>query len=296
MKYRVKNFYKFQHFHDRKPPWIKVYRDLLDDISWFRISPLSSKTLVNLWLLSSEAYGNLPSEPEIAFRLRLSREELTSVLKELLEFNFIENGEYPLDGDSDMPINERIRKTNGYGSRYISNETKMLVLQRDDHKCQHCGSNEKLEFDHIVPVSGGGNSEADNLQLLCRSCNRSKRAKPYHEFATLSAEKTSSLRSPETEIESEKKKEKPFIRFVEFWDAYPKSPRKVAKTAAQKKWQSKNYDEIADKIISHVNMMKNSDQWKKERGQYIPMPMTYLNRESWDIDMTPTKNPWDNAK
>ena len=31
-----------------------------------------------------------------------------------------------------------------------------------------------LEVDHIVPVSKGGKTEADNLQTLCWRCNRSK--------------------------------------------------------------------------------------------------------------------------
>lgn len=40
--------------------------------------------------------------------------------------------------------------------------------------CAHCKSTENLEVDHIRPVSLGGSSERDNLQALCRTCNRSK--------------------------------------------------------------------------------------------------------------------------
>jgi hypothetical protein len=29
---RIKNWAQFQHFKDRKPPWVKLYRDLLDDM------------------------------------------------------------------------------------------------------------------------------------------------------------------------------------------------------------------------------------------------------------------------
>ena len=59
-------------------------------------------------------------------------------------------------------------------ARKISQEVKDKVWRRDEGKCVKCGSNEKLEFDHIIPVSKGGASTYRNVQLLCESCNRKK--------------------------------------------------------------------------------------------------------------------------
>ncbi|MBA4304283.1 MAG: hypothetical protein C0424_08680 [Sphingobacteriaceae bacterium] len=59
-------------------------------------------------------------------------------------------------------------------SRHVSESTKRMVFTRDGGVCQCCGGTENLEFDHIVPFSCGGGNEASNIQLLCRSCNRSK--------------------------------------------------------------------------------------------------------------------------
>lgn len=73
---RIRNWSRFQHFRDRKPPWIKVYRDLLDDIMWHELEPGPAKTLVMLWLIASENDGNLPPVHELAFRLRMKNQEV----------------------------------------------------------------------------------------------------------------------------------------------------------------------------------------------------------------------------
>jgi len=298
MKYRIVNFRKFQNFHDRKPPWIKLYRDLLDNMDWFMLSPIASKSLINLWLLGSESFGNLPDDFEIGFRLRLNQKELDIVMKELIKFKFVEEGKYELKGSEEMSMNERIRETNGFSSRYIKNETKTEVLVRDNHKCQSCGSDKKLEFDHIVPVSKGGSSEANNLQLLCRSCNRSKRALSKEEFATQSTEKNCDSRSLETETEAERERKKHIysVEFEKFWDTFPPNPRKTGKVYAYKIWTRKRLDEKIDDIVKHLLIISTTDQWKKDQGLYIPMPSTYLSQERFDMEIPKLRNAWDNAK
>jgi hypothetical protein len=69
-QYRIKNWHKFQHFKDRRPPWIKLYREVLDDIEWHRLDPEHAKVLIALWLIASEHDGNLPNFETLAFRLR----------------------------------------------------------------------------------------------------------------------------------------------------------------------------------------------------------------------------------
>lgn len=48
------------------------------------------------------------------------------------------------------------------------------IYSRDEHKCKYCGSTNKLEIDHIIPLAMGGSNDLDNLQILCKKCNRKK--------------------------------------------------------------------------------------------------------------------------
>ncbi len=58
----------------------------------------------------------------------------------------------------------------------IPDDVKQLVWMRDGGRCRHCGSGTELQFDHVIPLALGGNSEPENLQLLCGPCNRRKGA------------------------------------------------------------------------------------------------------------------------
>ena len=59
----------------------------------------------------------------------------------------------------------------------IPAEVKREVWRRDQGKCARCGSRDRLEYDHIIPVSKGGSNTARNIELLCEAHNRAKSAK-----------------------------------------------------------------------------------------------------------------------
>lgn len=53
------------------------------------------------------------------------------------------------------------------------------ILARDRFRCQGCGATSSIDgvvlhVDHIIPISRGGRSDADNLQTLCQTCNLGK--------------------------------------------------------------------------------------------------------------------------
>lgn len=71
--------------------------------------------------------------------------------------------------------------------------------------------------------------------------------------------------------------------FDEFWSCYP---RKVGKQAALKAWQKINPSrELTDTILLAVKRQKNCAQWRRDKGQYIPHPATWLNQGRWEDEV-----------
>lgn len=80
---KIKNWEHFQHYKHRNPPWIRLYRELLNDREWFELDGETAKTLINLWLIAAEAEGELPSIQDIAFRLRTTEKQIEKWLLKL---------------------------------------------------------------------------------------------------------------------------------------------------------------------------------------------------------------------
>ena len=115
----------------------------------------------NIWLYDHKLY--------LDDGISYTAEQVELLILELIEkeeerFNNLRN-KYK---SSSSTTNEHLSR------KAIPENVKSQVWRRDGGKCVQCGSNENLEFDHIIPFSKGGSSTYRNLQLLCQDCNRSK--------------------------------------------------------------------------------------------------------------------------
>ena len=92
MRITICNWSRFQHYAHRRPPWIKVHRELLDNRQWFELSPDASKLLVECWLIASnEAPGVIDKDSgDLAFQLRRDEASMKASLEELVAQGFIE--------------------------------------------------------------------------------------------------------------------------------------------------------------------------------------------------------------
>uniref|UniRef100_UPI003AB516DB HNH endonuclease n=1 Tax=Rikenella microfusus TaxID=28139 RepID=UPI003AB516DB len=64
--------------------------------------------------------------------------------------------------------------------RAFDRKMKREAYERQGGICAHCGKHfelEEMEADHITPWKEGGRTVAENCQMLCRTCNRTKGAK-----------------------------------------------------------------------------------------------------------------------
>jgi len=62
----------------------------------------------------------------------------------------------------------------GHHRERIADDVRLHVWERDGGRCVRCERDDDLQFDHVIPVSRGGGNAAENIQILCGSCNRSK--------------------------------------------------------------------------------------------------------------------------
>jgi hypothetical protein len=92
MPLTVRNWSKFQHYKDRRPPWIKLHRTLLDDFDFIHL-PFASQALApRIWLLASESDdGSIPDDPErLSFRLHCDVSVVVDVVNSLIAIGFLD--------------------------------------------------------------------------------------------------------------------------------------------------------------------------------------------------------------
>lgn len=107
-------------------------------------------------------------------------------LKEILKQEILEKENEKIEKEKRRQLKTQVRKElieegilSSLNESYLKREpipqdVLDKVWNRDGGKCVKCGSQEKIEFDHIIPFSKGGSNTYRNLQILCEQCNRGK--------------------------------------------------------------------------------------------------------------------------
>jgi len=87
------------------------------------------------------------------------------------------------------PMARRIEKTNAkHGDKgKLSKDIVNKLLAKQDCKCAYCSADitNERDIDHVIPIGLGGPNIDENIQLLCKPCNRAKAMKNPSEFISL---------------------------------------------------------------------------------------------------------------
>lgn len=154
--------------------------------------PVETRLLfIGLWTLADRE-GRLEDRPrQIKMEIFPADQfDVGSMLDQLQSSGFLLR--YEVDGKSFIEVSNFIKhqdphykekasdyppppgKENFHKATGVTKTQRARIMERDGFCCQHCGSEEALSIDHVRPVSRGGDSSDENLQVLCMSCNTKK--------------------------------------------------------------------------------------------------------------------------
>lgn len=90
--------------------------------------------------------------------------------------------------------------------------------------------------------------------------------------------------APSATANPPKKKDK--TAFERVWEAYPRKVGKKAAEVAYNALMNRPKPPTVEQLIASIEAHKQTWNWKKEDGQFIPHPTTYLNQDRWKDDLT----------
>lgn len=78
------------------------------------------------------------------------------------------------------------------------------------------------------------------------------------------------------------------VPFDRWWAQYPKH-RRVAKARCKRMWLRKGLNASAEQVLLVLAADVASEQWRKADGQFVPLPMTWLNQDRFERDVEAMK-------
>ena len=87
---RVRNWEKFQHYKNRRPPWIKLHIELLDDYDLLKLPPVAQLVYDRMLLLAAVTDNNVSNDHAwIAGKLGLTVRQVSAAVESLCSAGFL---------------------------------------------------------------------------------------------------------------------------------------------------------------------------------------------------------------
>lgn len=192
----------------------RILKDSINESRALTSCSFFSQELYKRLITYADDYGRFNADPEIVLARLYPRELAVVRLEDLME-GLIElagvgkiafytakprhevYGAFPnwgnhqrlRDSKAKCPDPEDTEVNDWYLRRYIPQDMKVRIIERDGFKCCSCGKqivegvdarrlvkmgDGLYHIDHIVPVNQGGRATMENLRLLCPKCNLSR--------------------------------------------------------------------------------------------------------------------------
>ena len=147
------------------------------------------------------------------------------------------------------------------------------------------------ELNLIEILDSGAIFMLDIQNYIGKSSDEADRIRKYRN--EISAEKNELLQMYDkstTDLSNIKDRDKDIIKdidnniytqnFEKFWKAYPKKRDK----GNAEKWFKKHKpsEKLTNIMIEKIERFKDTQDWKKQDGQFIPYPTTWLNAKMWE--------------
>lgn len=143
----IKNLAKHQHYKDRRPPWIKLHAEVLDDYEFLCLQDASKAHLMLLWVLASKMNNRIPND-SVFLAEKLGATSQVNV-QELIDQGFVD-----LSEDDSKPL--AFRKRSAMPETETETETQKQLLSPGGEKKKRVSSG-------VHPVLTGWPSEGSEL-------------------------------------------------------------------------------------------------------------------------------------
>ena len=156
------------------------------------------RNLDKLITYEKKIFSELVKKPIISFQMKVtlyltkingryvdhkSKEFHVSEIKQVIKDLSKKDGNRYLDREiwDSVSIVERAK---------VSNKLRFAIYNRDGYRCRICHrKTNDLEIDHIIPIAKGGKTEYNNLQTLCKKCNKEKSDKIMVDYSHINNQK-----------------------------------------------------------------------------------------------------------
>lgn len=137
----------------------------------------------------------------------------------------------------------------------------------------------------ISPASGGGIDAPQKFEIQNAAAGGTgKKLEPARIDPELKAD------SGKPEGKGARQRESYPADFCRFWEKYPK---KVGKDQAARIWKRRKRDlPDINELCAVLERQCHCEQWRRDGGQYIPNPATWLNQGRWQDVTEPSCETW----